>query len=75
MLRGKHLTFVNHGLEHESEELIRVVLGHRAFGLGTGQAIPVLVKAEKVPGAKPPMKETKWETISTCSKPPPAPTA
>lgn len=51
------------------------VLGHRAFGLGTGQAIPVLVKAETLPGAGPPKKDAPWETISTCSKPPPAPTA
>ncbi|KAK0116756.1 hypothetical protein ONS96_012607 [Cadophora gregata f. sp. sojae] len=51
------------------------VLEHRAFGLGTGQAIPVLVKAEKLPGAGPPKKDAPWETVSTCSKPPPAPTA
>ncbi|KAI9048773.1 hypothetical protein LZ554_007604 [Drepanopeziza brunnea f. sp. 'monogermtubi'] len=49
------------------------VLGHREFGLGTGQAIPVLVKAEQVPAARPPQKEAPWEKVETCSEIPPAP--
>ncbi|KAL2073622.1 hypothetical protein VTL71DRAFT_10948 [Oculimacula yallundae] len=51
------------------------VLNHRVFGLGTGQAIPVLVKAEKVPGSKPIKGDAPWTTVSTCSEPPAAPTA
>lgn len=29
------------------------VIGHRAFGLQTGGVIPVLVRAERVPGKEP----------------------
>ncbi|TVY56790.1 putative phosphoglycerate mutase [Lachnellula cervina] len=45
------------------------VLGHRSFSLGTGQVIPVLVKAERVAGDGPPRGKGPYTTISTCSAP------
>ncbi|CZT06491.1 related to GPI anchored protein [Rhynchosporium graminicola] len=48
------------------------VLNHRVFGLGTGQAIPVLVKAEKLPGPAPVKGDAPWMPVKTCSEPPPA---
>ncbi|TVY22354.1 putative phosphoglycerate mutase [Lachnellula hyalina] len=45
------------------------VLGHRNFSLGTGQVIPVLVKAEQVAGEGPPKGKGPYTTISTCSAP------
>ncbi|KAI6714319.1 GPI anchored protein [Diplocarpon mali] len=51
----------------EISSILRV-LKHRRFPLGTGQAIPILIKAEKVPGAAPPPKEAPWEPVATCSQ-------
>ncbi|KAN0108244.1 phosphoglycerate mutase [Hyaloscypha variabilis] len=45
-------------------------LGHRKFRLETGQAIPVLVKAERVNGELPPSGETPWKKIDLCTEPP-----
>ncbi|TVY38403.1 putative phosphoglycerate mutase [Lachnellula subtilissima] len=45
------------------------VLGHRGFSLGTGQVIPVLVKAEQVAGEGPPRGKGPYTTISTCPAP------
>jgi hypothetical protein len=45
-----------------------VVLGHRNFSLGTGQVIPVLVKAERV-GEGPSREKGPYETVSTCPAP------
>jgi hypothetical protein len=50
--------------------LIFKVLGHREFGLGTGQVIQVLVKAERVLGKLPASGETPWEKVDLCSEPP-----
>ena len=50
--------------------LIFIVLGHREFGLGTGQVIPVLVKAERVVGDLPASGDTPWEKVDLCSEPP-----
>ena len=47
-----------------------IVIGHRKFKLGTGQVIPVLVKAEKVVG-EPPSGDTPWEKVELCTEPPP----
>jgi hypothetical protein len=47
-----------------------IVLGHRSFGLGTGQVIPVLVKIDKVIGIPPKVTPAPWEKIDTCSAPP-----
>ncbi|RKF77684.1 putative phosphoglycerate mutase [Golovinomyces cichoracearum] len=46
------------------------VLGHREFQLGTGQAIPVLIKVDRVLGSLPPVKKAKWFTPETCPSPP-----
>lgn len=48
----------------------RTVLGHREFGLGTGQVIPILVKVEKVFGVKPRIEPAPWEKVEKCEKPP-----
>ncbi|KAI0503421.1 phosphoglycerate mutase-like protein [Xylaria bambusicola] len=45
------------------------VLGHREFGLSTGQAIPVLVKARKV-AAPPATTIESFTAESTCTAPP-----
>jgi hypothetical protein len=50
--------------------LIFKVLGHREFGLGTGQVIPVIVKAETVVGKLPAIGQTPWEKVDLCSEPP-----
>jgi hypothetical protein len=54
--------------------LIRAVIGHREFGLETGQVIPVLVKAETVMAREPPVQKAPWTTVPTCTAPPPGPT-
>lgn len=46
------------------------VLGHRVFGLGTGQVIPVLVKAERVARAYPTKTIGGWTSQATCAGPP-----
>ncbi|RFU27913.1 hypothetical protein B7463_g8408, partial [Scytalidium lignicola] len=48
------------------------VLEHREFNLGTGQAIPVLVKAEIVEGHSTIPSGPPQTTVSTCSAPPAA---
>lgn len=57
------------------ELMCAIVVGHREFGLGTGQVIPVLVKAEKIYGKPPNRVIDPPTTVSTCSEPPPMPTA
>jgi broad specificity phosphatase PhoE len=57
----------------EIGSLLRVV-GHRTFGLGTGQVIPVLVKAETVSGTAPTSTIAPWTTVTTCATPPPTQT-
>lgn len=57
----------------EISSILRVI-GHRNFGLGTGQVIPVLVKAEKVYGTPPATSIPPPTTVSTCTAPPPTST-
>lgn len=45
------------------------VLGHRPFKLGTGQIIPVLVKAELV-DPEPTSTFASWTSEATCAEPP-----
>ncbi|KAI1633706.1 histidine phosphatase superfamily [Biscogniauxia mediterranea] len=49
-----------------------LVLGHRAFGLSTGQAIPVLVKARTLSGSGTTTTTTAagWSAEATCRAPP-----
>ncbi|OAK94499.1 phosphoglycerate mutase-like protein [Phaeosphaeriaceae sp. SRC1lsM3a] len=53
----------------EIASLLRV-LGHRAFRLATGSAIPVLVKVTILPGAGVPSKTKPYDSQKTCAKPP-----
>ncbi|KAI0105250.1 phosphoglycerate mutase-like protein [Nemania sp. FL0031] len=46
------------------------VLGHRAFSLSTGQAIPVLVKAQKIRAGTPTTTIVSFTTEPTCLAPP-----
>ena len=46
-----------------------IVLGHRVFSLGTGQVIPVLVKAETIASGAPATTTLPWSAISTCTSP------
>ncbi|KAI0153317.1 phosphoglycerate mutase-like protein [Xylariaceae sp. FL1272] len=46
------------------------VLGHRAFSLSTGQAIPVFVKAERERVRVPTTTIQSWEAQATCTAPP-----
>ena len=46
------------------------MLGHRKFGLGTGQVIPVLVKAEVIDGTEPSGTAAPYSKVSTCAAPP-----
>jgi broad specificity phosphatase PhoE len=52
------------------DELMRVVIGHRKFELGTGHVIPVLVKAETVYGTRPATSIPPSTPVSTCTAPP-----
>jgi hypothetical protein len=70
ILRGASLI-----LRNSERGLTRVVLGHRSFGLGTGQAIPVLVKAEVVDGTAPVPNPEPWQPVKTCTTPPLMPTS
>lgn len=65
--------FIEVGFGREAD--VRVVLGHRTFGLSTGQVIPVLVKAETVEGEAPMSTVAPYTTVSTCSAPPATSTA
>lgn len=47
------------------------MVGHRPFTLGTGQVIPVLIKAEFLDGDAPDEKPAPWVRIIPCEKPPP----
>lgn len=47
-----------------------VVLKHRDFSLGTGQVIPVLIKAQVLEGAAPHEEPKPWMRITPCPKPP-----
>jgi broad specificity phosphatase PhoE len=60
-----------------SGEIARVlsVLGHRVWGLGTGQAVPVLVRAERVARAYPTRTIGAWTSAVTCAGPPVTSTA
>ncbi|KAF2643515.1 phosphoglycerate mutase family protein [Massarina eburnea CBS 473.64] len=53
----------------EIGSLLRV-LGHRAFGLSTGAAIPVLVKATTVRGESPVTTTIPYPAQKTCALPP-----
>lgn len=55
------------------KQLTTTVIGHRPFNLGTGQVIPVLVKAEKVYGASSSIAIPPATTVSTCTAPPATP--
>jgi len=68
---GTYLSISSHSGEIGS--LLRV-LGHRKFGLSTGQVIPVLVKAEKFDGKAPTTTIAPYTTVSTCTGPPAQPT-
>lgn len=46
------------------------VLGHRAFPLRTGAAIPVLLKVEQVPGRRPETEIEPWEPKPECKEDP-----
>ncbi|KAI1186619.1 phosphoglycerate mutase-like protein [Nemania serpens] len=46
------------------------VLGHRVFGLSTGQAIPVLVRAMRVRDATPTSTSAAFTSEATCLAPP-----
>jgi broad specificity phosphatase PhoE len=46
------------------------VLGHRPWSLSTGQAVPVLVKAERQPRAYPSRTVGPWQSAVTCAGPP-----
>ncbi|KAJ9156534.1 Phosphoglycerate mutase-like protein [Pleurostoma richardsiae] len=46
------------------------VLGHRTFSLSTGQAIPVLVKAQRLYQAYPSKTIQAWTSLATCTSPP-----
>lgn len=45
------------------------VLKHREFRLGTGQVIPVLIKAEVLDGEAPHEEPKPWMTITPCAEP------
>lgn len=49
---------------------ILLVLGHRTFSLSTGQAIPVLVRAERQYHAYPSTTIAAWTSLATCASPP-----
>ncbi|PSS27231.1 hypothetical protein M430DRAFT_46334 [Amorphotheca resinae ATCC 22711] len=53
----------------EIASILRVI-GHRTFSLGTGQVIPVLVRAETVDGTAPSSSIAPSSTVSTCTAPP-----
>ncbi|KAK4980857.1 putative phosphoglycerate mutase pmu1 [Elasticomyces elasticus] len=53
----------------EIASLLRV-LGHRTFSLNTGAVIPVLVKAEILPGEEPATSIQQWTTPTLCTAPP-----
>ncbi|OIW28886.1 phosphoglycerate mutase-like protein [Coniochaeta ligniaria NRRL 30616] len=46
------------------------VLGHRSWSLSTGQAVPVLVKAERMPAPYPSKTIAAWSSAVTCAGPP-----
>lgn len=46
------------------------VLGHRVFSLSTGQAIPVLVKAQNLKTTPPTSTVSSWSLDPTCLSPP-----
>lgn len=53
----------------EISSILRVI-GHRTFKLSTGAVIPVLVRAEKVPGTAPVTSTVPWEVSPHCTEPP-----
>lgn len=69
LLRGEYF---NSGYR-EQQANVWVVLKHRVFRLGTGQVIPVLIKAEILEGEAPHEEPKPWMTITPCPEPP-APT-
>jgi hypothetical protein len=50
----------------------RTVIGHQDFGLSTGAAIPVLIKAVTLPGLAPATASMPFTLLATCAT---APTA
>ncbi|KAF2440712.1 phosphoglycerate mutase-like protein [Karstenula rhodostoma CBS 690.94] len=65
--RGTYISVTAHSGEIAS--LLRV-LGHRVFGLSTGAAIPVLVKATTVVGSAPATSTLPYAPQKTCAVPP-----
>ena len=75
--------FLDDIFEHDSNTFISLtshsgaiagflrVLGHKPFSLPTGGVIPVLVKAEKKYGQRPPEKIEPGIPAPICDKPPP----
>jgi hypothetical protein len=51
-------------------DTFELVLGHRAFSLSTGSAIPVLVKATTLNGKSEPSKTLPYASQKTCAVPP-----
>lgn len=62
------------GRERANSGKSGVVVGHRTFGLGTGQVIPVLVKAQVVMGEALPSASAPYTTVSSCAYPSTTPT-
>lgn len=48
----------------------RLVIDHWPFKLGTGQVIPVLVKAEWVEGQAPDVGDVPWASVKRCDATP-----
>jgi hypothetical protein len=49
---------------------IHTVLGHQSFGLSTGAAIPVLVKAVTLSGLAPATASVPYTLLATCTTAP-----
>ncbi|KAE8453011.1 hypothetical protein EG329_012198 [Mollisiaceae sp. DMI_Dod_QoI] len=65
--KNTHISISSHS--GEITAILRVV-GHRDFGLSTGQMIPALVKIERVKGTLPPIEELPWDKPKICTEPP-----
>jgi broad specificity phosphatase PhoE len=61
--RSTWISVTSHGGTIQS--ILRVV-GHRAFGLGTGGVLPVLVKVERRDGLRPKERVVEWERKPEC---------
>ncbi|PVI02352.1 phosphoglycerate mutase-like protein [Periconia macrospinosa] len=65
--KNTYISVTSHSGEIAS--LLRV-LGHRVFGLSTGAALPVLVKATTLKGETPPTSTIPYNPQATCAMPP-----